>query len=148
MLYMTSWLIYNQGRIDVRILFENASQAQAAELFRKFYPGLPTQEAVKLSKEFASHIPEKRFSMAHLQGYLMGQKNNPIAAADGVHEWVQRHENNGEQEAAYDQDQAVEELGNTGYMSGTSTPIRPSTPTRPATPKRIPFALQVRMADE
>ncbi|CAM0142099.1 unnamed protein product [Umbelopsis sp. WA50703] len=136
------------GRIDVRILFENASQAQAAELFRKFYPGLPTQEAVKLSKEFASHIPEKRFSMAHLQGYLMGQKNNPIAAADGVHEWVQRHENNGEQEAAYDQDQAVEELGNTGYMSGTSTPIRPSTPTRPATPKRIPFALQVRMADE
>lgn len=88
--------------------------------------------------------------MAHLQGYLMGQKNHPIAGANGIQEWVQRHENNnGHDSTAYDQDQAVEEFGNTGCISGTSTPVRPATPARPATPKRIPFTLpEVRKPDE
>ncbi|KAI8583676.1 hypothetical protein K450DRAFT_222254 [Umbelopsis ramanniana AG] len=116
------------GRIDVRILFENATQAQAAELFRKFYPRIPEIEAAMMSKEFSSSIPDRQFSMAHLQGYLMGQKNDPVAAVTGITEWVQRHENADEQTTAF-QDQPVEDFGNT-EMSGASTPSRPSTPNR------------------
>jgi mitochondrial chaperone BCS1 len=116
------------GRIDVRILFENATQAQAAELFRKFYPRIPELDVAMMSKEFSSCIPDRKFSMAHLQGYLMGQKNDPVAAVTGITEWVQRHENADEQTIAF-HDQPVEDFGNT-EMSGASTPSRPSTPNR------------------
>ncbi|KAF7723489.1 hypothetical protein EC973_002000 [Apophysomyces ossiformis] len=80
------------GRIDVRVHFGNATRKQAYELFTKFYPALPEAEVVKLASEFAAGIPEGRFSMAHLQGFLMGHKRNPKAAVDLVTTWVEGHD--------------------------------------------------------
>ncbi|KAI9032894.1 mitochondrial chaperone BCS1 [Phycomyces nitens] len=79
------------GRIDVRVHFENATQEQARELFTKFYPGLTDTESQELSKMFAARIPNLKFSMAHLQGFLMGHKGLPLRAVEQVNEWVESH---------------------------------------------------------
>ncbi|KAG0179941.1 hypothetical protein DFQ28_002051 [Apophysomyces sp. BC1034] len=79
------------GRIDVRVHFGNATRKQAYELFTKFYPTLPDADTERLAAEFASKIPETEFSMAHLQGFLMGHKRNPKAAVDLVSTWVDGH---------------------------------------------------------
>ncbi|KAL0089250.1 P-loop containing nucleoside triphosphate hydrolase protein [Phycomyces blakesleeanus] len=79
------------GRIDVRVHFENATQEQARELFTKFYPGLTETESRELSETFAARIPNLKFSMAHLQGFLMGHKGLPIRAVDEVDSWVESH---------------------------------------------------------
>lgn len=77
------------GRIDVRIHFGNATKRQAHELFTKFYPGL--SESSELPSLFASKIPEETFSMAHLQGFLMGHKQRPEEAVQLVDTWIESH---------------------------------------------------------
>ncbi|KAF8625116.1 hypothetical protein AX15_005540 [Amanita polypyramis BW_CC] len=42
----------------------------------------------KLAKKFADGVPEEEFSVAALQGYLLRNKSQPEAAANGVVEWV------------------------------------------------------------
>ncbi|KAI8378422.1 P-loop containing nucleoside triphosphate hydrolase protein, partial [Blakeslea trispora] len=78
------------GRIDVRIHFGHATRNQAHELFTKFYPGLPSDS--KLPLKFASKIPENTFSMAHLQGFLMGHKQRPEEAVKHVAHWIDSHQ--------------------------------------------------------
>lgn len=78
------------GRIDVRVHFGNATKTQAHELFIKFYPKLPADS--KLPSLFASKIPENTFSMAHLQGFLMGHKQNPSEAVKLVDNWIESHQ--------------------------------------------------------
>ncbi|KAL1914839.1 uncharacterized protein VTP21DRAFT_7931 [Calcarisporiella thermophila] len=73
------------GRIDVRIHFTNATSTQAGALFRRFYPELPDP---LLADTFAEKIPDEKFSMASLQGYLMNFKQNPRVAVEAVEEWV------------------------------------------------------------
>ncbi|GLB35436.1 putative P-loop containing nucleoside triphosphate hydrolase protein [Lyophyllum shimeji] len=41
-----------------------------------------------LAKKFADGVPEEEFSVAALQGYLLRNKSQPEAAANGVEEWV------------------------------------------------------------
>ncbi|KIL61117.1 hypothetical protein M378DRAFT_26203 [Amanita muscaria Koide BX008] len=41
-----------------------------------------------LAKKFADGVPEEEFSVAALQGYLLRNKSQPEAAADGVIDWV------------------------------------------------------------
>ncbi|KAG6890387.1 hypothetical protein C0992_001778 [Termitomyces sp. T32_za158] len=41
-----------------------------------------------LAKRFADGVPEEEFSVAALQGYLLKNKSQPEAAANGVIEWV------------------------------------------------------------
>ncbi|CAK7238980.1 MAG: hypothetical protein STHCBS139747_000401 [Sporothrix thermara] len=41
-----------------------------------------------LAKEFASIVPELKFSPAELQGYLLNHKRNPAAAVAGADAWV------------------------------------------------------------
>ncbi|KAG2203195.1 hypothetical protein INT46_006708 [Mucor plumbeus] len=77
------------GRIDVRIHFGNATRSQAQELFIKFYPSLPENSDLPLL--FASKIPENSFSMAHLQGFLMGHKQRPAEAVNLVNNWIVSH---------------------------------------------------------
>ncbi|KAI9323307.1 hypothetical protein BX666DRAFT_2022062 [Dichotomocladium elegans] len=84
----------NAGRIDVRVHFGNATQSQARELFQKFYPRLEPDASDTLSAAFADQIPELEFSMAHVQGFLMGHKNDPEGAAKQVSQWVKRHKQN------------------------------------------------------
>lgn len=79
------------GRIDVRVHFGNATKRQAQELFHKFYPGLPVKS--ELPSLFASKIPEETFSMAHLQGFLMGHKQQPEDAVKLVDDWIESHQN-------------------------------------------------------
>jgi chaperone BCS1 len=40
---------------------------------------------------FASKIPENSFSMAHLQGFLMGHKQRPAEAVNLVDNWIVSH---------------------------------------------------------
>jgi chaperone BCS1 len=42
----------------------------------------------QLAKKFADSIPDDEFSVAALQGYLLRNKSQPEAAADGVPPWV------------------------------------------------------------
>ncbi|KAI9485799.1 MAG: P-loop containing nucleoside triphosphate hydrolase protein [Benjaminiella poitrasii] len=79
------------GRIDVRVHFGNATRKQADELFRKFYPSL-LESYSELPALFASKIPEETFSMAHLQGFLMGHKQQPEEAVKMVDKWIESHQ--------------------------------------------------------
>ncbi|ORZ24019.1 P-loop containing nucleoside triphosphate hydrolase protein, partial [Absidia repens] len=84
------------GRIDVRVHFGNATQQQAEELFNKFYPHLDSDYISTLASRFASKIPHNRFSMAHLQGFLMVYKKRPEQALDHIDGWiVKQTERNG-----------------------------------------------------
>lgn len=81
------------GRIDVRIHFGNATKRQAHELFTKFYPNL--EQNSNLPSDFAAKIPENTFSMAHLQGFLMGHKQKPREAVNLVDNWIESHQKGG-----------------------------------------------------
>jgi mitochondrial chaperone BCS1 len=51
-------------------------------------PLLEEEELEKLSKEFASNIPEDEVSVAALQGYLLRNKARPRECVKEVAEWV------------------------------------------------------------
>jgi mitochondrial chaperone BCS1 len=53
-------------------------------------PKLSYRQVEALADRFAKAIPEREFSMASLQGYLMSYKVRPIDAAKGVALWVER----------------------------------------------------------
>ncbi|QRV95255.1 AAA family ATPase [Ceratobasidium sp. AG-Ba] len=80
------------GRMDVKIEYSHATQWQAEQLFRLFYPvessgeKLPVERA---ARAFAQSIPESRLSVAQLQGFLMRFKGHPEDAARDAKGWVQ-----------------------------------------------------------
>ena len=45
---------------------------------------------LKLSDQFEAAIPDREFSMASLQGYLMGYKTRPIEAVRDVAAWIEK----------------------------------------------------------
>jgi len=51
--------------------------------------GLDLAELVLLSEKFKENIPDREFSMASLQGYLMMHKGRPYDAIECVEAWVQ-----------------------------------------------------------
>lgn len=65
------------GRVDNIYIIDNASQDQAYRLFLKFFPGNET-----LAREFSTSIPERKYSMACLQSYLLAKKLPAEAAKD------------------------------------------------------------------
>ncbi|KAJ3730831.1 P-loop containing nucleoside triphosphate hydrolase protein [Lentinula raphanica] len=97
------------GRIDRKIPYHLATQKQAASLFVHFFPPSSTsssgshselledgtkathdtQEA-QLSETFALCIPSNEFSIAELQGYLLGYKHQPERAAVEFAAWAER----------------------------------------------------------
>lgn len=64
------------GRVDLKIHIDNARPWQARVLFSRFFPKAPRN----LSEEFASKIPDKKLSMASLQGHLMRYREDPANA--------------------------------------------------------------------
>ena len=52
-------------------------------------PKLTPQQITDLAHEFAAVIPEREFSMASLQGYLMSYKSRPEEAAKEARNWVE-----------------------------------------------------------
>ncbi|ETN37877.1 uncharacterized protein HMPREF1541_07500 [Cyphellophora europaea CBS 101466] len=121
------------GRISVRVKFENASREQAREIFRRMYRD-PSDEAPTsitsiaaaakktsitasysvtesdaeidaLAAQFAETLPEKEFSPADLQDYLLVHKKSPKRAIEGLREWMGRAR---EEMARKDEEKEVE----------------------------------------
>lgn len=65
------------GRADIKLYIGNATKDQAYRLFIRFYP-----KDQKLGEKFAELIPDKKVSMATLQGHLMKHK---ISAYEALH---------------------------------------------------------------
>ncbi|KAJ3851015.1 P-loop containing nucleoside triphosphate hydrolase protein [Lentinula lateritia] len=105
------------GRIDRKIPYHLATKEQAAALFMRFFsPGCisesietgalsgkiegnhDVQLITNLSNSFASQVPSHEFSVAELQGYLLGYKKQAEEAAVGVAAWI-------EQERRYKRDE-------------------------------------------
>ncbi|CAA7264045.1 unnamed protein product [Cyclocybe aegerita] len=89
------------GRIDKKVRYQLATQAQAEALYKRFYPeellykyssSLPYEKPAidlrVLASKFGSSIPEHEFSTAELQGFLLTHKKDPIGAADSAAGWV------------------------------------------------------------
>ncbi|KAG5647856.1 hypothetical protein DXG03_007780 [Asterophora parasitica] len=53
-------------------------------------PKLSRPQVLQLAARFADAIPDRRFSMASLQGYLMGYKTRPFDAVKDVTSWVEK----------------------------------------------------------
>jgi chaperone BCS1 len=51
-------------------------------------PKLSRKQIERLAERFASQIPEREFSMAGLQGYLMSYKTRAFQAVDDVEQWI------------------------------------------------------------
>jgi len=51
-------------------------------------PRLSRKKIEHLAEQFASLIPEREFSMASLQGYLMSYKTRAFQAVDDVEQWI------------------------------------------------------------
>ncbi|KAJ3204958.1 mitochondrial chaperone [Entophlyctis luteolus] len=84
------------GRVDVKVLFDKASAAQVRGLFVQFYASpLTTGDSDSeddslqlLAASFAERVPEKKVSMAAVQGHLMKFKGDPEGALEAVDEFV------------------------------------------------------------
>lgn len=55
---------------------------------RERAPKLSRSRILSLSHEFSAAFPEREFSMASLQGYLMGYKTRPLEAVKNAPGWV------------------------------------------------------------
>ncbi|KJA14674.1 hypothetical protein HYPSUDRAFT_208504 [Hypholoma sublateritium FD-334 SS-4] len=108
------------GRMDIHIEFKLASRYQARELYRcsaslirtsastndspiepvifsgsshcARAPKLSHRKIASLADTFTSSIPEREFSMAALQGYLMAYKVRPFDAVKDVVTWVEKEQ--------------------------------------------------------
>jgi mitochondrial chaperone BCS1 len=52
-------------------------------------PTLSAEQVERLATQFADSIPERQFSMASLQGYLMLYKTRPLQAVEDISRWVE-----------------------------------------------------------
>ncbi|KIW21531.1 hypothetical protein PV08_02111 [Exophiala spinifera] len=86
------------GRVDYQVQFRLASRPQARELFWRIYSPHPSGSAQNISKfpltvtsndskrisnlsdEFAALVPESRYGLADLQGFLLARKSSPEKA--------------------------------------------------------------------
>ncbi|KDB27858.1 hypothetical protein H109_00360 [Trichophyton interdigitale MR816] len=53
--------------------------------------GLSADQIHDLAQEFARQIPNKQFSPAQIQGFLLSHKASPRTAVERVGEWVVKH---------------------------------------------------------
>lgn len=110
------------GRISVRVAFDNASKTQAREIFLRMYVDLPSPPAqsageavgavadvekgrydtqipprlAELADTFAEALPEKEFSPADLQDYLLVHKRDAEKAVQGLERWMETKREEGE----------------------------------------------------
>ncbi|KAF9957827.1 hypothetical protein BGZ72_001295 [Mortierella alpina] len=63
---------------------------QQTEYERKAQDTMRQQRTEELAVQFASAIPDQTFSIAQLQGFLMGYKKTPEVAVSHVHEFVRQ----------------------------------------------------------
>lgn len=69
---------------------EKATQQYVGDKHLSRAPALHRREVLALADKFAGAIPEREFSMASLQGYLMSYKIRPVEAAENVGAWIEK----------------------------------------------------------
>ncbi|KAJ7908697.1 P-loop containing nucleoside triphosphate hydrolase protein, partial [Mycena leptocephala] len=93
------------GRIDLKIKYSLATTEQLKNVFHRFYPvsnsakpgrikgdPLTAAEVDDLAHQFATAVPHSKYSIAQLQGYLLGWKNDPKGAVQGISAWIAERE--------------------------------------------------------
>lgn len=97
------------GRVDMEVAFDYASTPVIQGLFLAFYASNGDEqsgtrdsdkdaefkaepELITLSREFARHVPDGRFTPAEIQNYLLHHRENPVSAVAKATEWVQKAE--------------------------------------------------------
>jgi len=82
------------GRVDLTICFSLATKSDTQALFHNFFShnegAEKQQEMDTLAYAFSEVVGGEQFSIAMLQGYLMGYKEDPSAAVQNVETWVQK----------------------------------------------------------
>ena len=90
------------GRIDMIIDFELLDRSGAKDLFNLMYRDsastiehtttkvIDQAELKDLAERFAKQMPEKVFSPAEVQGYLLLEKHNPQNAVKGFQTWISK----------------------------------------------------------
>ena len=106
------------GRVDMHVAFNLPTRTEMEELFVSMYFNpdskkkdivnealdikrskaadiseltLPHDPALReMAQRFAEALPEKRLSLASIQGFLLGFKSNPEGACQNVKEWAQK----------------------------------------------------------
>lgn len=76
------------SRVDIRIPFTNLDQDLTLKIFRRFIYKDTIQNYDTLANQFASYIPEGKFSPAELQGYLLIHGQSIHSALKNVENWV------------------------------------------------------------
>eukprot|EP01111_Echinosteliopsis_oligospora_P015178 TRINITY_DN5909_c0_g1_i1.p1 TRINITY_DN5909_c0_g1~~TRINITY_DN5909_c0_g1_i1.p1 ORF type:complete len:467 (+),score=104.79 TRINITY_DN5909_c0_g1_i1:124-1524(+) len=71
--------LIREGRVDRKILIDNATKLQARQLFSQFYE-IPIDDS--LCDQFYSAIPDKKFSMAQIQGHCLRELNAAEAVSN------------------------------------------------------------------
>jgi chaperone BCS1 len=93
------------GRVDIHIRFELPSQEELRDLFLSLYsdmfrntefsPKEQEKETARLNElavRFAGCLPERQYSLAEVQGFLLQYKRQPEEACDNVKSWVEEME--------------------------------------------------------
>lgn len=55
-------------------------------------PRLPAERINELAERFADALPQNKYTVAELQGYLLTKKTQPFEAVEGVEEWMKQVE--------------------------------------------------------
>ncbi|KAH8430693.1 BCS1 and AAA domain-containing protein [Aspergillus melleus] len=140
------------GRVDLHLKFTLPGRKEFQELFRSMYSGLEKFEEEScsgrdidaLSLQFAAQLPENRFSVAEVQGFILQHKLHPEEACKNIAEWIQQRNLDQKQSARDDKQHSL----------GTQTNIPDNdehdldTPSTPPSPERRPNSQEAHMDDE
>jgi len=55
-------------------------------------PILPSEEVQRLAELFADSVPQNKYSVAELQGYLLTVRTKPYAAVEGIKAWAMEND--------------------------------------------------------
>ncbi|KAJ5099256.1 hypothetical protein N7532_006257 [Penicillium argentinense] len=95
------------GRVDLHVRFELPSRGELRSLFLSIYcdvvrsAEIPVEQEKEkkdmgklenLADQFAENLPERRFSIADVQGFLWCYKWQPEEACVNVEDWVKEME--------------------------------------------------------
>ncbi|KAJ7064329.1 P-loop containing nucleoside triphosphate hydrolase protein [Mycena amicta] len=96
------------GRIDMQIKYSLSTSEQLKDVFHRFYPAssgdadtvdipkiifkatsdITASDVDRLAEEFAAAIPQSKYSIAQIQGYLLGYKHDPVGAVEHIAAWA------------------------------------------------------------
>ncbi|KAL4898443.1 P-loop containing nucleoside triphosphate hydrolase protein [Aspergillus ambiguus] len=98
------------GRVDLHIQFELPSREELQGLFLSIFSDVTTESEAggdenpekisleDLSVQFAENLPERRFSIADVQGFLLRYKKRPVEACAKVIDWIEEMVHDGDSE--------------------------------------------------